>query len=112
MSKPLREPTFLILVALAEEPSHGYGIMKRVGELSDGEVRLGAGTLYGALDRMSEEGWLVLDREEIEAGRLRRYYRLTGTGAGVLAAEARRREALARTARTAVARLSPARRPA
>ncbi|MCR3750420.1 PadR family transcriptional regulator [Lentzea californiensis] len=87
MPIPLREPTFFILTALTTEPLHGYGIVRTVAELSGDRVRLQAGTLYGALDRLKEDGWIELDREDVVDGRLRRYYRLTDTGAGVLASE-------------------------
>jgi DNA-binding PadR family transcriptional regulator len=97
---PLREPTFLILTSLASEPRHGYGILRDVTELSDGRVTLRAGTLYGSLDRLVEEGLVGPDHEEIEQGRLRRYYRITGLGREVLAAEAARLEANARVANT------------
>lgn len=89
MSRRMQEPAFLIMSALTREPMHGYGIMQRVGELSGGDVTLKVGTLYGALDRLSERGWIEVDREEVVDSRLRRYYRLTDTGAEVLAAEAR-----------------------
>lgn len=99
----LREPTFLILTSLASGPRHGYGILQDVSELSDGRVRIRAGTLYGSLDRLVDEGLVVPDREEIENGRLRRYYRITGEGRSVLAAEAERMVA---NARAATARLN------
>lgn len=63
---------FFTLTALAEAPCHGYGIIGRVVELSNGVVRLRPGTLYGALDRQVDQELDVLDREEVEAGRLRR----------------------------------------
>ncbi len=86
----LQEPTFLILTALAAGPQHGYGIMTDVAEISGNRVRLRAGTLYAALDRLSGGGSVEVDREEIVDGRLRRYYKLTPSGARVLAAEADR----------------------
>jgi DNA-binding PadR family transcriptional regulator len=88
VTAPLQEPTFLILAALAEAPMHGYGVIQEVATLSDGRVRLRPGTLYGALDRLVDQGLVTTDREEIVDGRLRRYYRLSEDGAGVL--EARR----------------------
>lgn len=88
--RALQEPTFLILTALASEPQHGYGIISDVERISDGRVRLRAGTLYAALDRLREEGLIEIDHEQIVDARLRRYYRLTETGAGRLAAEAER----------------------
>jgi DNA-binding PadR family transcriptional regulator len=74
---PLQEPTFLVLAALAGESLHGYGIIQRVTELSDGRVQLRAGTLYPALDRLATDGLVELEREEVVDNRLRRYYRLT-----------------------------------
>jgi DNA-binding PadR family transcriptional regulator len=86
----VQEPTFLILTALAAEPRHGYGIIQAVDRLSEGDVRLRAGTLYGALDRLADQGLIDVDREEAVDGRLRRYYRLSDAGAAVLAAQADR----------------------
>jgi PadR family transcriptional regulator, regulatory protein PadR len=99
---PMRRPTFFILTALAEAPRHGYGIIRRVEELSEGGVNLGPGTMYGALDRLVEQELVVLDREEVEAGRLRRYYRLTPQGRTELAAEVRRLEQDSRVGQTAL----------
>jgi DNA-binding PadR family transcriptional regulator len=81
------EPTFFILTALTEEPLHGYGVMLAVRELSGGRVELRPGTLYAALDRLAEDGLLVVDREEAVHMRLRRYYRLTDAGVAALHAE-------------------------
>ncbi|SDG93205.1 Transcriptional regulator PadR-like family protein [Sinosporangium album] len=86
----MQEPTFLILTALADGPRHGYGIITDVTEISEGQVRLRAGTLYAALDRLHGEGLIETDREEIVDGRARRYYRLTAAGAARLTAEAER----------------------
>ncbi|MDG4822645.1 PadR family transcriptional regulator [Asanoa sp. WMMD1127] len=86
----MQEPTFFILTALAEQPLHGYGVIRAVSDLSGGRITLRAGTLYAALDRLTEEGLLVVDREEAVDGRLRRYYRLTDDGATALSAEVER----------------------
>jgi DNA-binding PadR family transcriptional regulator len=91
----MQEPTVLILTALAERPMHGYGVMQEVLALSGGRVRLRAGTLYGALDRLAEQELIVVDREEAIDGRLRRYYRLTEAGAAALAAQVERLRATA-----------------
>ncbi|MEU8234588.1 PadR family transcriptional regulator [Actinoplanes sp. NPDC048967] len=94
----MQEPTFLILTALAARPLHGYGIVQAVSALSDGEVTLRPGTLYGALDRLDQQGLVAVDREEPVDGRLRRYYRLSDGGAAALAEQAgrlRRRAAAA-----------------
>src|SRR5258705_7685129 len=88
MSASLQEPTFLILAALAEQPMHGYGVIQEVTSLSAGRVTLRPGTLYGALDRLVEQGLVDQDRDEIVDGRLRRYHPLTDQGARVLAAQA------------------------
>ena len=96
--RPLQEPTFLILTALAAGPQHGYGIMTDAGEISAGRVRLRAGTLYAALDRLTADGLVAQDREEVVCGRLRRYYRLTPGGTAVLAAETERLRANAAVA--------------
>ena len=77
---PLREPTFFVLTALLPGPLHGYGIIKAVEEMSDGRVKLRAGTLYAALERLENAGAVTLDREESEGGPPRRYYRLTRDG--------------------------------
>ncbi|MBW6438890.1 PadR family transcriptional regulator [Actinoplanes hulinensis] len=87
---PMREPTFLVLTALAEEPRHGYAVIEDVATITAGRVRLRAGTLYAALDRLRAEGLIEVDREEVVQSRLRRYYRLTGAGAKSLAAETAR----------------------
>jgi PadR family transcriptional regulator PadR len=100
----MQEATFLILTALAGGNQHGYGIITDVEEISDGRVRLRAGTLYAALERLRADRLVEVDREEIVDSRLRRYYRLTGTGKEHLAAEAARLQA---NALVAVSRLEP-----
>ncbi|GAA2588809.1 hypothetical protein GCM10010399_18560 [Dactylosporangium fulvum] len=90
MAAPLREPTFLILTALARAPMHGYGLITEVAELSGGRLELRPGTLYGALDRLSDDGLVAVDREEIVDGRARKYYRLTEQGDTTLRAETER----------------------
>jgi PadR family transcriptional regulator, regulatory protein PadR len=100
--QPLREPTFLMLAALAPAPLHGYGIIKAVEEMSEGRVRLRAGTLYGALERLETQGFVAFHGESVEGGPARRYYRLTEEGKKLLTAEASR---LAANARLVSARL-------
>jgi DNA-binding PadR family transcriptional regulator len=111
-SEQLSTASYFILATLLDGPRHGYGIIKRAAELSGGRVRLAAGTLYGALDRLAERGFVLPEREEVVEGRTRRYYRLTEPGAAALAAEAARLEQAARvvTRRSGSARTSP--RPA
>jgi PadR family transcriptional regulator len=96
--RALTEPAFFILTALVDGPRHGYGIVGEVAQLSDGRVQLKIGTLYGVLDRLVGDALVELDREEVERGRLRRYYRLTEAGRRDLAAEAERHAANARVA--------------
>ena len=94
----MQEATFLILTALAAGSQHGYGIITDVTEISGGRVRLRAGTLYTALDRLRADELIAVDREEVVESRLRRYYRLTPNGSRVLAAEAARLRANAAAA--------------
>jgi PadR family transcriptional regulator PadR len=98
-SNVMTEPAFLVLTALVDEPRHGYGIVRTVEELSGGRVRLKIGTLYGVLDRLAAEELVELDREVVHHGRVRRYYRLTDSGAGALEAETIRLADNVRTAR-------------
>ena len=95
----------MILTALADGAQHGYGLIGEVADISGGRVRLRAGTLYTALDRLKADGLVDVDREEIVDNRLRRYYRLTPEGGRRLAAEAARLQA---NARAAMMRLNPA----
>lgn len=109
---PLKPEIFRILLALSEGERHGYGIIKDVEAATDGRIRLLASPLYRRLRRLLDQG-LIEDageppaREESEDER-RRYYRLTGTGRAVLAAEARRVTALAADRRIRrLARMDP-----
>jgi len=86
----MREPTYFVLAALLAGPLHGYAIIKRAEELSDGRVRLATGTLYTALDRLTAEGRVELVSEETVGGRIRRSYGLTKSGSAALRAEAQR----------------------
>lgn len=104
----MQEATFLILTALASGSQHGYGIINEVAVISGDRVRLRAGTLYTALDRLRADGLIDVDREEVVDNRLRRYYRLTPSGSARLAEEASRLQANAAAAMTRL-RLSPAR---
>ena len=101
----MQEATFLILTALADGTRHGYGIISEVAGISGGRVRLRAGTLYTALDRLRADGLIDVDREEIVDNRLRRYYRLSPEGGRRLAVEAARLQA---NALAAMKRLNPA----
>jgi len=100
---PLTPAVFHILVSLGEGERHGYAIMQEVAKRSGGAVRLGPGTLYGAISRLLKDGLIEESKErpdpEIDDTR-RRYYRLTHLGARVLAAETKRMRDLVRLARS------------
>jgi DNA-binding PadR family transcriptional regulator len=90
---PLRPSVFHILLALSDGDLHGYGIMQEVAEHTSGQIRLGPGTLYGAIKRLLIDG-LIIEADERPDPQLdderRRYYRLTDFGQRVLKAEVRR----------------------
>jgi DNA-binding PadR family transcriptional regulator len=98
----MREPTFLILTALTKGRLHGYGVIQSVLALSETRVKLRPGTVYGALDRLESEGLVASDGEEVEHGRVRRYFRLTAVGQQALEAETERLAANVRAARKAL----------
>ena len=99
---PVNHCEFHILLALADAERHGYGIMQEVESRSQGSVRLGPGTLYGAIKRMLAAGLIVeSDRRpaaESDDRRRRCYYRLTRSGRKIATEEARRLAALVRVA--------------
>ena len=86
----MREPSFLVLAALASGPRHGYAIMVAIQEEAGEGRGLKPGTLYAALDRLSGEGLIHVVREEVVDGRPRRYYDLTDDGVAALEAEVAR----------------------
>jgi DNA-binding PadR family transcriptional regulator len=92
---------FHILLALADRERHGYAIMQEVAANSDGQVRMGPGTLYGTIKRMLAAGLIAESDErpdpELDDER-RRYYRLTDLGGRVLSAEVNRLENAVRIA--------------
>ena len=98
---PLSEATLFILLSLAPGPRHGYAIMKDVHMLSDERIVLSTGTLYGALKRLLEQGWIerVDDPEPNDTERERKAYALTRAGRRVLKAEVERLQKLVATAR-------------
>ncbi|MFE4229955.1 PadR family transcriptional regulator [Arthrobacter sp. NPDC056886] len=98
----MREPTFLILSVLAQGASHGYALLTETKKLSAGRVTLQPGTLYTALERLKEEGLVIVAREEIVDSRLRRYYELTDLGADELGGEIARLEANASAGRASL----------
>ena len=85
---PLTETSFFILVSLATAPKHGYAIMKEVEAMSEARVVLATGTLYSALRRMLDDGWIErLGDDSVITGRERKLYQLTEHGRRILEAE-------------------------
>lgn len=102
---PLTESTLLILLSLSQGPKHGYAILKEVQSLSDGRVQLSTGTLYGALKRLLDEGWIIRvdDPEPNGTDRERKAYILTDRGRNILRAEVERLRKLVTLAKSRVA---------
>jgi DNA-binding PadR family transcriptional regulator len=100
--QPLTPAVFHVLLALADGDRHGYAIMKSVEDHTEGTLKMGAGTLYGTLQRLTELGW-VSETAAPQAMSVRdgsrRFYRLTTEGRHALGAEVRRLEDLVRLAR-------------
>jgi DNA-binding PadR family transcriptional regulator len=100
---PLPSAAFQILLSLAGEDLHGYGIMRQVADQTDGRMRLGPGTLYSSVQTLLEEKFIeeVDQREDAKLGtERRRYYRLTSAGRKLARGEAERLADLLRVART------------
>src|ERR1700746_1685269 len=93
----LTEPLLLVLLSLAEQPRHGYSILKDVESVSGGRVLLSTGTLYGALQRLLDNGWIERVEEDNPA-RDRRTYKLTSRGRRNLQMEIERMRHLTRVA--------------
>jgi DNA-binding PadR family transcriptional regulator len=99
---PLPSAAFQILIALASEDLHGYGIMRQVVEQTDGRMRLGPGTLYSSIQSLVEEKLIeeVDQRKDTKlGGERRRYYRLTSAGRKLARSEAERLAGFLRVAR-------------
>jgi DNA-binding PadR family transcriptional regulator len=95
--KPLSEPVVLILTSLASLPKHGYALLKDVELLSDGRVQLSTGTLYGAIRRLLEDGWIERFEQE-DTSRDKQAYRVTAKGKAQLHAEIARLRQLVQSA--------------
>lgn len=98
----LRPPSYFTLAALIDGPLHGYAIMRRAGELSEGAVKVTTGTLYSILDRAVAGGFVVAGEPYVVSGRERRDYALTVAGRLLLEEESER---LARASRVVGTRL-------
>jgi len=93
--KPLTEPVLLILMSLAGQPRHGYALIKDIEILSRQRVHLSTGTLYGALRRLLDEGWIERFEQE-DTSRDKQAYRLTDQGRRQLELELDRFKELSR----------------
>ena len=87
--RPLQEPTFLILTALAAGPQHGYGIARRIEQISGDVLAVNQGTLYPLLLKLENEGSIASQWGASENNRRARFYRLTTTGRKQLQTETR-----------------------
>jgi DNA-binding PadR family transcriptional regulator len=97
---PLRPAILHILVALSGEDRHGYGIMQEVARQSEGQYKLGPGTLYDNLEKLLEQGIVQESTPRSSAAdSRRRYYRLTPFGRRLLATEIRRLDGVVRAAK-------------
>jgi len=101
---PLTEATYYVLISLVE-PRHGYGIMQNVTALSENKVRIGPGTLYGALPNLFKQGLIERAGEQETEGERRKVYALTKLGRSVVLLECERLETLARIGRQAAEKL-------
>lgn len=100
--QPLTPAVFHILLALSTGERHGYGIMKQVEADSQGNVNMGAGTLYGSLKRMLDAGLVAESDKRVDPemdDERRIYYQITGDGAQALAAELERYKRIVTLAR-------------
>jgi DNA-binding PadR family transcriptional regulator len=101
---PLQQADLHILLALAQSEKHGYAIMQQVAQETNGQVRLGPGTLYGAIKRLRTAGLIAESMRRPSShteDERRRYYRLASLGRKVLSAELDRLVSVIRTAATA-----------
>ena len=91
---PMTETGFYILLCL-QEPNHGYGIVQKVEKMTEGEIRLSPGTMYGSLSKMEKDGLIRFVREEEK----RKIYCITELGTEILQLELKRIERLYRNAK-------------
>ena len=98
---PLTHVAYHVLLSLATGNRHGYGVIKDVEERTSGHVVLEAGTLYAAIKRMKDVGWIEDAPSPAGADRRRRTYGITDRGRAVLRSEARRLESMISWARDA-----------
>jgi DNA-binding PadR family transcriptional regulator len=100
---PQPAATLHILLALADTPRHGYGIMQEILEQTDGAYKLGPATLYDTLQRMLDQGWVAETKGPANEDSRRRYYKLQPNGTAVLRSEIARLERVVRQGKTRLA---------
>lgn len=100
-SEPLTESYFYILMCLYAGDNHGYGIMQMTDRLSDGRVKIGSGTMYGATSNMLKKGWIV-ESSDVQGSERRRMYSITETGKQVFLEEYKRISELAESAESII----------
>ena len=88
--EPISESYFYILLCLAKAPNHGYGIMQMTERISNGEVKIGSGTMYGATSNMMKKGWIEEIDSNMEGMERKRMYQLTNEGKEALIGEVSR----------------------
>lgn len=98
---PLTHVAYYVLLSLSEDARHGYGIIKDVARRTGGELELEAGTLYAAVKRLRDDGWIDETQGPARTDARRRYYELTPLGRRVLRAESERLEQMVELAREA-----------
>ncbi len=97
---PLSPAVLHVLVALAREDLHGYGITQEIARQSDGQYKMGPGTLYDNLKKLMDQGLVVeVPKTELASDEIRRFYRMTLEGRAVVSAEVSRLEGVLREAR-------------
>jgi DNA-binding PadR family transcriptional regulator len=107
--RPLSPATLHILIALASEDRHGYGIMQEVAKQTNDQYKLGPGTLYDNLQKLLDQGLVEEVNRRDNGDPRRRYYRLTSLGERVVAAEIQRLESIFRKVKTHLHSIKPRR---
>jgi len=100
--EPLTESYFYILLCLFDGPNHGYGIMQKTESLSNGRVKIGSGTMYGATSNMMKKEWMCECQRSELYNENRRMYELTKLGQQILLDDYKRLEELVVNAKNIV----------
>lgn len=96
--EPLTESYFYILLCLYRNPGHGYGIMQQTLHLTGDRLKIGSGTMYGAVSNMIKKGWILEQKSDQPEDERKKLYRLTDEGRRVLQREKERLEELLKNA--------------